>query len=113
MENFIFGIQSLTTGMAQAILSVSQYSLFWGFAFGFFVSTLMHGFLITENPRQVPSMLLRSSAKGFEQLHKKGQSGAYEVSYAGYMKKASHVKFVFGAALTVFAIIVLVAMLQV
>lgn len=112
MENFIFGIQSITTGMAQSIISVSQYSLFWGFGFGFFVSTLMHAFLITDNPRQVPSMLLRSPAKGFEQLHEKGQSGTYEVSYSSYMKKATHVKFVFGIALTVFAIIVLVAMLQ-
>lgn len=113
MDNFLLGIQSVTTGMAQSIRGVGQYSLFWGFAFGFLVSTLMHGFLITENPRNVPTMLLRSSADGFEKLHKKGDSGSYEVSYQTFVKTSNNVKFIFGVSFLIFAAIVLVAMLSV
>ena len=113
MENFILGIQSVTTGMGQSIKGVGQYSIFWGFAFGFLVSTLMHGFLMTENPRDVPTMLLRSSANSFEKIHKKGENGSYEMSYNTFVKTANNVKFIFGLSFLLFVLIILVAMFRV
>lgn len=112
MNNFVFGIQALARGLSQTITIIASYQLFWGFAFGFFVSTVVHIFLITDSPRHLPAMLLMDKGKSFEKIHKATSSGTYQVSYSQFSKMVDKVKIVFGLAVVLFFFIIIVSLFK-
>lgn len=111
MKNFIFGIQAIIHGLGDMLAQVAQYQMFWGFAIGFFVSTVMHGFLITEHPKQIPTMFLLDTSKSFSKLHQQKTDGTYDVSYTQFLVRAQKIKFIFGLAITLFFAIIILAVL--
>ncbi|MFH1537076.1 MAG: hypothetical protein ABID45_03750 [Patescibacteria group bacterium] len=114
MENLIFGIQAISKGMSFTIKSILQYQLFWGFAIGFLVSTLVHGFLISDNYKHIPIILFRNRAHSFQKIHKKqGEKGhAFTASFDTFIKTVNKVRFVFALSFLLFMIIVLLALLR-
>ena len=63
MYNFIWGLQAVLREAKDTLMSVMDYPLFWGFAMGFLVSTIVHAFLMTDSPRQVPAVLFQDKSK--------------------------------------------------
>jgi len=112
MNNFIFGVDAVLFSMSTIIKSLIRYPLFWGFAVGFLVSTLVHGFLISGNPKHVPVILFNENSASFQKLHKQKKNGLYTNSYSDFLKIAERVKLVFSLAFLLFASIVLLALLK-
>lgn len=112
MENFVYGIQSITQGLSTTITIIGSYQLFWGFAVGFFISTLVHMFLITDNPRHVPAMLMYDKGTSFQKVNAMTEEGMYKVSYTQFAKTVDKVKFVFGLALTLFFVIIIISLFK-
>lgn len=112
MNNFVFGVQAIARGMSNAIHYVTQFPLFWGFALGFVTSTLVHGFLISDHPKQLPTLLFHNKMRGFQKLHTQSVNGSYLASYSEFSVMATKVKFVFGLAFTLCAGIILLVLLR-
>lgn len=112
MDNFLFGIQSIAQGLKTTITLLAGYQMFWGFALGFFVSTLVHIFLITDNPRHVPTMLLYDPGVSFQKMQTKNQQGTYTASYAQFVKTVNKVRIVFGLACTLFFVIIIISLFK-
>ncbi len=110
MQNLIYGVKAVLGHGFSMAGQVTQYELFWGFALGFLVSTLVHGFLITD-PKMVSTILLNDRAKSFEKLNARSDGGSYTASYAEFSKKADNVKFLFGLAALIVMLLVLAAFL--
>mgnify|MGYP001588506784 FL=1 len=95
MDNFFFGLQAVMVGTIDLVRRIFAYKVFWGFAFGFFVSTVFHAFLLSDNPRHIATMLLKDHASGFQKLYQPDTKNVYHHSFRDYMKQVDKMKFTF------------------
>lgn len=100
MENFIFGIGAIARSISFGIKAIIQNQLFWGFAIGFLVSTLIHSFLISDKLKNICTSWINK---------KKKNNGTPLVSFKGWINKT---KFIFTLALFLFMVVVLMALLM-
>ena len=111
MDNFIFGMQAVLNGTLVSVKQITQYQLFWGFSIGFLVSTIVHGFLISESPRQIPTILFQDKAVSFEKIHPRKEDESFSSSFFLFSKTADKVKISFLLAALLFLLIGLFAIL--
>jgi len=111
MENFLYGLKAIFKEFGFLAQEAAQQQLFWGFGLGFLVATIIHGFLITDHPKEVPRLLFGDAAKNFERLHQKADSGAYQVSYHDFVKRSNRVKGIFAFSASMMLMLAIVALL--
>lgn len=111
MDNFFLGLRAVLLGSKDMLSRVTAYPLFWGFAMGFFTSTLVHAFLIMDSPRQVSSVLFNDKATSFQRLYPPGKDGSFTKSYSDFSRMADRVKIAFLSALLCGMSILLIALL--
>ena len=92
MDNFLGGFHAVMLGLGDTLSQVTNYPLFWGFATGFLTSTIAHLFLLSDHPRDVPTVLFQEKAKSFAKLYAPKKGGAYTKSYTEYSKTAHQIK---------------------
>lgn len=114
MENFFLGTQAILRGLSFFMKSVFQYPLFWGFGFGFLVSTLVHGFLVTSSPRNLPTLLFRDKAVSFQKIQaaSRTEDGTYTASFSSFTKTIDIVRFIFSLSFFLFTLIILISLLK-
>jgi len=107
MNNFLEGMRAVFGGLTDLLLGVTNYPLFWGFSLGFLVSTLVHAFLMTDNPRQIPTVLFQDKSTSFEKLYPRKANGTYAKSYADFSKAAKRTKILFSTAFFLLLLLIL------
>ncbi|MFA6027480.1 MAG: hypothetical protein WC752_00960 [Patescibacteria group bacterium] len=112
MDNFIFGMQGLARSLNISIGSILNQEMVWGFALGFCASTLIHMFIVAQNPLYVPSMIMKTAPDSFTKVAPRNKSGTYEMSYAQYSQEHSRVRLAFYLAIMVFLIVIAVALIR-
>jgi len=111
MENFRLGIEAAAYNLSSLLHTIIQYQLFWGFAIGFLVSTLVHAFLMSDHPSHVPYILTHGTDESFEKIY--GQEGDKDTHhYAIFTKMAGSIKWIFSFAILLFMTIILVALVR-
>lgn len=110
MDNFLGGFHAVILGLMNTIAQVMDFPLFWGFATGFVTSTVVHAFLLSDHPRDVPTVLFQEKAKGFESLYAPVKGSAYTKSYAEYSKTAHRTKLLFLIAASIVLAIIILAL---
>ena len=95
MDNFFLGIQAIFTGLFLVVKQVTYYPVFWGFAMGFFIASVVYGFLITDSPKHVPMMLFSDKSVSFEKIYSRQEGSSYTSSFYDFSKKADQLKKVF------------------
>ncbi len=112
MDNAVFAIQASERSLDLFFTSLVQYELFWGFLIGFVVASIIYGFIITENPKQMAAMLLYDKGESFEKLYHRNPDGSYEVSYSTHSSKVDKFKLKFVILSVVIAILIITALLR-
>ncbi len=112
MENFLFGISALATSMRITIIALINHPLIWGFGIGFFVSTVIHMFIITDVPHAIPTMITRSSEHSFKKHAPKNEKGEYMVSFEAFQKEHLRVRIAFYLALLAFLFVIGISVLR-
>ena len=112
MDNFFFGLQAVLSGAVELLRSVADYPLFWGFALGFFISTLIHGFLLTEHPSDLSSMLFHNHEKGYAKVSDAKRKHTYPHSFEQYVQQSNQLKSVFALAGIIIAFLLLLVLLS-
>lgn len=92
MDNFFYGLQASVSGVVELLRVVAAYQLFWGFAIGFLVSTLLHAFLVSGNVREVPAMVFGDSAKSFEKLYPRDPNQPFHHSFYTYSENVKKIR---------------------
>ena len=110
MDNFLGGFHAVILGLKDTLFQVADYPLFWGFSLGFLTSTIVHAFVVSEHPRDVPVMLFQEQSKSFEKLYATSSKGTYTKSYAEYSTMVRRIKILFFIASS-FMVILLIAAL--
>jgi len=95
MDNFFFGTQAIVSGMIDVLRGVTRYQLFWGFAFGFLVSTIVHAILISNSVKDIPTMVFDDKAVSFEKIHARQTNEPYAQSYTNYVHNVDKLKILF------------------
>lgn len=111
MDNFFLGLRAVLLESKDTLSRVMAYPLFWGFAMGFFTSTLVHAFLILDNPRQISNVLLNDKATSFQQLYPARADGTFAKSYADFSRMADRTKIVFLSAFLLVSVVLLIVLL--
>ena len=111
MDNFFLGLRAVLLEAKDTLSLVTAYPLFWGFATGFFTSTLVHAFLIVGSPKQMPDMLFMDKASGFEKLYPPRVDGTFGKSYADYSRMADRLKIAFLSAFLLIILVLFVVLL--
>ncbi len=112
MDNFFFGLQSVSYGTIDMARQITKYQLFWGFTLGFVVSTVVHGFLLTDNPKDVPLMVLRDKATSFQKIHTREEGKPYKQSFHQYSKNVIQLKTMFALGGLFILLVILIATLS-
>lgn len=112
MDNFLGGFHAVMLGLVDTMAQVADYPLFWGFAVGFLTSTIVHAFLLTDHPRDIPTVLFQEKAKGFEQLYAPEKGSTYTKSYAEYSKTAHRTKLLFLIAASIVLLVVGIVLIK-
>ena len=108
MANFTLGIQAALYNLQSVVYSALQFPLFWGFALGFLISTLVHAFLMSEHPAHVPIILMHKTHRSFEKIYgKEADPEGGDLEYELFAKMAMVTKFVFALSVLVFLLVVL------
>ena len=92
MDNFFYGLQALSVSLLETIRRAFAYQLFWGFVCGFGVSTIVHAYLFSDNPKAFASMVFQDKAKSFQKTYAKSETNKYTVSFSDYVKKVTKIK---------------------
>lgn len=92
MDNFLLGMQAVLTEARAMLARLSGYPMLWGFAAGFFTSTLFHAFLMTGKPSQLSTVLFKSKGESFQKLYPPDADGKFTRSYAEYSHMVERTK---------------------
>lgn len=109
MDNFLGGFHAVILGLRDMLMQVTNYPLFWGFSLGFLTSTIAHALLLTDSPRDVPTVLFQQQSASFEKLYSPAVGNTYTKSYTEYSKTVHRTKLLFLiAGSIILALIVLI-----
>jgi len=111
MDNLLLGLRAVLLGSKDTLSRVAAYPLFWGFAVGFFTSTLVHAFLILDHPRQATDVLFSDKSTSFEKLYPARADGTYAKSYTDFSRMADRAKIAFLSAFLCVTVILLIVLL--
>ena len=114
MSNFNLGVQAALYTVHDFLTSIAQYPLFWGFAVGFLISTLVHAFLMSDHPSHVPLMLTRAPAKSFAKIYNQSNTkrSVYADNYSVFERVAGASRLLFSLSLLMFMMIIMGAEVQ-
>ena len=112
MENFVFGLQALASDIKITTLALLRHQMMWGFGVGFVASTMVHAFVVTDNPRQIPAMLTRDTRDSFISVMPQAPDGTYQVSYTAFQRDYNRVRIIFYSLLLAFLAVVGIALLR-
>ena len=91
----MYGLEAVLSNSWRSMLQLTQYQLFWGFAIGFLMSTMVHAFLATESPAHTASMVFQKKENSYQKIHKtnvdEGQPGHYDTHSQQVDQMRSHV----------------------
>lgn len=105
-ENLQLGILALTTDMRLFFLSLFQNNVFLGFLLGLVIALLITGFILTQNPRNIPTMLRYSSFDSFQRISSRAKDGTYDMAYSAYLKMYSQIRMLFLIAFIAFCVMI-------
>lgn len=108
MNNFVLGMRAVFESVLLLLEQTTKYQVFWGFLIGFFVSTVFYGFLVTDRPRQVPSVLFEDKAKSFQRLYNRQDGQSYHRSFYEFSQRADRLKAVFLLAVLFLILLILI-----
>lgn len=112
-DNFFFGLQATSFSTIDLVRHVTKFELFWGFVLGFFVSTIAHGFMMTNSPINVPTMLFHDNATSFQKMYSRDEGNPYKQSFSAHAQDVKKMKTMFAFAASFAVIIVLLALFSV
>jgi hypothetical protein len=92
MDNFLYGLEAILTNSWRSMIQLTQYQLFWGFAIGFFMSTLVHAFLATENPKQAAAMVLQKKENSFQSIHNKNMTEEHLEHFDAHSQQVDQIR---------------------
>lgn len=113
MDNFFFGLQAVTVGVIDLLRRMTAYELFWGFSLGFLSSTIIHAFLLSAHPKQIPSMLLQDQAISFQKIYKPNARHVYKESFETHVTTVNKIKFIFALSGILIAFLILLVLLSI
>lgn len=108
----IFGLQALGRSISTTVVALVNHPLMWGFGIGFFSSTLIHLFIVTDVPHQIPFMVTRGAPESFQRIARRAENGAFLQSYTTFQKEHSRVRIAFYLALNTLLLVVLFALVR-
>jgi len=100
-------------GTINFVRVISSYQLFWGFALGFFISTVFHAFLVADNVKGVPMMVFGDKAVAFEKLYPRDQDAPYPKAFSEFSRNVDKVKFIFTTSALIAVVILLVFLITI
>lgn len=109
MENFILGADSLINYLSITIQAATNQPIFWGFFIGFLIATLIHGFIISGNPKYTHIILFNKNKKSYEIINKKSDTNTKKINFSIYEKIAIQTKFIFSLSLLLFLLLIILA----
>ena len=112
MDNFILGVDAILYNLTILLKSTVEYALFWGFAIGFLVATLVHGFLISGGAKNVPKILFKDESLAFQEIYPQQKNGEYEAAFSSFLLKLREIRSIFSLSLLFFMLIVLLAVIK-
>ncbi len=104
MNNLIIGIDSLLVQLSSSLQLAARQPIFWGFFIGFLVASLIHGFIISENPKKIHIILFNTNLKGYKKLRNSKMP-----NFNIYQKIAIQTKFIFSCSIILFLLIIILA----
>lgn len=112
MDNFIYGLKAVWESGSVLLNQMIKYQVFWGFLIGFFAATMVYGFLMTEHPRQVASVLFQEKSKSFERWGKRRDDGTFSESFYAFSQKAERIKAAFLLAVLTLILFILITIVS-
>lgn len=95
MDNFFFGIQSLSFELIEFVRQMFAFKFLWGFLVGYFIATLIAAYVSSEeNPIQIPKLLFIDKAKNFQKKFQK-KNQVYTQSFQQFSKQIDQLKTIF------------------
>lgn len=109
MLNFSLGVDANLYNLSVVLRALIAQPIFWGFLIGFIVSTLVHGFLLSGGPKNVPAILLNNPSASFQKIYPQNADGTYAMSFSRFTYIVTRVKTIFALSFLLFMTAVLVA----
>ncbi|PIR73929.1 MAG: hypothetical protein COU35_05135 [Candidatus Magasanikbacteria bacterium CG10_big_fil_rev_8_21_14_0_10_47_10] len=108
----------MTSNFSWAIISISADLKFFftnvlgsinivSFLFGFLISVLVIGFIITGNPRYLPIVLRYSLFDSFNKIATCDKTGVFQEPYSKFVKVYTRIRFFFLSTIILFVAIVI------
>lgn len=111
-SNFSWGLISVSSDLKFFFTNVLGSVSIVSFLFGFLISVLIIGFIITENPKHLPIILRYSLFDSFNKIATCDRGGTFKEPYSKFVKLYTRVRFFFLASVLVFvSILIAVVML--
>mgnify|MGYP001579194709 CR=1 FL=1 len=112
LENFAFGIKALAYSIAFTVYAFLHHPVLWGFAIGFGASTLIHAFIVSDNPRAIKHILTKPAPDSFKRVAPRLADGTYCIPYSQFQREYNRVRIVFYSAFLVFLGVIGIALLR-
>lgn len=105
MNNFLFGLKNVWNNLTITGSTLAANKIVWGFALGFFASTVIHLFVMSEHPSRIAPILTKSPEESYKKVNPPDPEHTLYKTFEHFLKEYRQVRI---AALL--AVIVLVAM---
>ena len=112
MDQFTFSVQALATSLKLTTLALLRHQVMWGFSLGFVASTLVYAFIVSENPRSLPTLLTQNERDSFLALANKTPQGTFKTSFLNFQREYNKMRFIFYTAVLAFLVVVAIALLR-
>lgn len=112
MNNFFQGIVAITNDIRLFIGDIIHNKLVLGFLGGIVVASLVVGFVLTKNPKNIPIMLRYSMTESFDRISRRDKNGTYQLAFSNFIKIYSQVRILFLIAFISFCTVITTVMLN-
>lgn len=92
LNNFTYGVVALAKDTQIFLTGVLSNTMFSGFLTGCILTLIVIGFILSEDPKHIPTMIRYSCEEGFQKISGKDKGSSCILSYHIYQKIHTRVR---------------------
>lgn len=97
MNNVAFAFSAIRQDVQLTMSDFIRHEIVWGFLLGITSATIIYAFLVSEHPRNIPTMLTCDLTDSFNRIAERDADGRFMHSYTSFKREYNFIRTIFYA----------------
>lgn len=113
MNNAAFTFHAIQQDIQLTTSEFLRHEIVWGFLLGITAATIIYAFLVSEHPRNIPTMLTCDLSDSFTRVAERDMNGRFMHSYTSFTREYRFLRITFYAVVLLILVVGIIALFRV